>query len=180
MSGKGTIQVGDTGVPTTASTGTGTSGTTAAGTRPSGTSTTDSASPTTTTDACAGGEDPGLELGRLGDAGFVPWDAGDDAPLDEDAGGDLGLPITLRVRGLDQTDQLSVLVDLYVGDELVQGAFGAVITDCTDGVGVGATFLPLEGVARRDELEGREASVGVTVTDLTGLSAEAKAEVVLR
>jgi hypothetical protein len=145
-------------------------------TTPTGTaSTTDSAA-----DLCRG-TDPGeATLGALTADGFVPWTPGSDAPMDEDAGGVLGLPLAVQLTGLDQTGQLSALVDVYLGDALLQSAFGGVLTDCEQGVGVATRFVPFEDDADADALSGLAARVAITLSDPQAGTAHTEAEVVLR
>lgn len=177
--GKGTLGVrGDT-----ASTGDGTPATTvsAAGTG-SATGTGGDTAPAGDTgppDPCAASTAEATVRLGLDDGGFVPWNDGVDAPLDTDVRDTLGLPFAVEVRDLDQTRQLTALVDLYIGDIPVESGFGAILTTCTDGVGVGRSFLPLADL-ERDALVGREAVVDLTVIDAQERAVGAEVRVVLR
>ena len=147
------------------------------GTTPAGVTT---ASDTGTVDACAGGPEGRVRLGVVDRGVFTPWEEGADAPMGEDAGGVFGLPFGLEVSGLDQTDQLSALVDLYVEDEIFQSAFGSLITDCTDGVGTGIRFIPFDEGVDADDLTGKSARLEVTLADKVDGKASTELSVILR
>ena len=141
------------------------------------TATTDSA---TEVDLCAGGGDAQVRIGLLEGSTFVPWETGDDVPLAEDVRGTLGLPFAVEVTGLDQTDDLTALVDLYVEGALIQSALGGLLTDCIDGVGTSTRFVPLDDDVLAEDLTGRAARIELAVSDPRKSQASITVEVVLR
>lgn len=139
--------------------------------------------------SCAPASEPGIQVGKRQDDEFQPIVDGQEVALQLATQLGLNLPLSLRTVGLETHSEPSagVKMDLLVGKDPV-GTYRStkVLHQCADDGSEGAIDVVMRiSVSRHpdindvDELEGRDATLSVEVTDLAGTTASVERDVVL-
>jgi len=142
-------------------------------------------------DACAGSDEPVVELGVDESGPFVPLVDGATVSIADAPQGGFGVPVRARTRGLvaGNTSSAEILLDLRL-DAAAAGhfeipAFPLLCEGAAQGGTLGTVVVPLDPdtwvtAADLEPLAGRTAELAVEVIDDDDRSAVARANVVLQ